>query len=310
VLGRIIEVADDHRSLSIRHGLMIVEETQPEQQELGTVPLDDILAVIVHARGVTYRHSVLVALAERGIPFVICGSTHNPVGFLVSLDGHHQQAHRFEAQIAATKPTHKRLWASLVKAKLAQQAAVLNGIGQAGTSVSALVSQVRSGDPANVEALGARRYWRLLFGDGFRRNRQAGNVNGLLNYGYTVARAATARAVVAAGLHPSIGLHHSHDENAMRLVDDLMEPFRPLVDLQVWRLVQSGQASVTPDTKRPLVLSLYADLQTKSGATPVVVCMQRLATSLAQIYLRQREVLDLPVPGLPLGFLARHPEQP
>jgi len=132
-------------------------------------------------------------------------------------------------------------------------------------------------------------------------------VNGLLNYGYTVARAATARAVVAAGLHPSIGLHHSHDENAMRLVDDLMEPFRPLVDLQVWRLVQSGQSSVTPETKRPLVLSLYADLQTKAGATPVVVCMQRLATSLAQIYLRQREVLELPVPGLPLGFLAQQP---
>ena len=286
---------------------MVVEATQPERQEIGTVPLDDILAVIVHARGVTYRHSLLVALAERGIPLVVCGSTHNPVGLLVSLDGHHHQAHRFEAQIAATKPTHKRLWASLVKAKLAQQAAVLNGIGQAGTRVSALISQVRSGDPANVEALGARRYWRLLFGDEFRRNRQAGDVNGLLNYGYTVARAATARAVVAAGLHPSLGLHHSHDENAMRLVDDLMEPFRPLVDLQVWRLVQSGQSSVTPDTKRPLVLSLYADLQTQAGATPVVVCMQRLATSLAQIYLKQREVLDLPVPGLPLGFRAQHP---
>ena len=307
MLGRIVDVADDHRLLSKRHGVMVVEDSQSHRQEIGTIPLDDITAVIVHARGVTYRHSLLVALAERGIPFVICGPNHNPVGHLVALDGHHQQAHRFEAQVASTKPTQKRLWASIVKAKLAQQAAVLDGIGQPGESVLALVSQVRSGDPANVESWGARRYWKLLFGDGFRRNRQAGNVNGLLNYGYTVARAATARAVVAAGLHPSFGLHHSHDENAMRLVDDLMEPFRPLVDLEVWRLVQSGQLSVTPITKRPLVLSLYADLQTRHGATPVLMCIQRLATSLAQVYLGQRAVLEFPVPGLPIGFIAQAP---
>ena len=122
----------------------------------------------------------------------------------------------------------------------------------------ALASRVRSGDPSNLEALGARRYWRLLFGEEFRRDRHATGVNALLNYGYMVARAATARAVVAAGLHPSIGVHHSHAENVMRLVDDLVEPFRPLVDLQVWHLVRSGHTGVSPMTKRPLVLSFYA----------------------------------------------------
>ena len=124
----------------------------------------------------------------------------------------------------------------------------------------------------------------------------------MLNYGYTIARSATARAVVAAGLHPSIGLHHSNDGNALRLVDDLIEPFRPLVDYKVWLLQQKGQTELTPESKRSLVRVLLADLQTDMGATPVMVCMQRLATSLAQIYCKEKDGLDLPLPALPLDL--------
>src|SRR5690606_10653558 len=118
-------------------------------------------------------------------------------------------------------PLRKRLWASFVKAKLQQQAAVLEAVGAPTAPLAYLVRKVKSGDPDNVEAQGARRYWGLLFGESFRRDRSADGANGLLNYGYTVMRAATARAVIAAGLHPSLGLHHSNDNNAMRLVDDL-----------------------------------------------------------------------------------------
>jgi len=161
---------------------------------------------------------------------------------------------------------------------------------------------VRSGDPDNMEAQGARRYWGLLFGDAFRRDQDGGGINGLLNYGYTVLRATMARAVVAAGLHPGIGLHHSHDNNSMRLVDDLMEPFRPIIDLKVWQLRRNGEELVTPEAKRALVRTLYDDMQTAAGATPVMVCTQKLAVSLAQVYLGEREKLDLPLPGLPLSL--------
>ena len=113
-------------------------------------------------------------------------------------------------------------------------------------------------------------------------------------------RATTARAIVAAGLHPSIGLHHSHDNNAMRLVDDVMEPFRPMIDLKVWQLKRNGEELVLPETKRALVRTMYDDMQTANGATPVMVCVQKLATSLAQVYLGERDKLDLPLPGLPL----------
>lgn len=302
MIGRIVEVADDRRHLSMNRGFMVVQDTEGERKELGQVPLDDIAAVIANAHGLSYTNNLLVALAERGAPFVLCAANHNAVGMLLPIDGNYEQAHRIEAQIAASQPTHKRLWAAVVKSKLEQQAAALEATGAPTAPLSALVRKVRSGDPENIEAQGARRYWGLLFGEDFRRDRDAGGINGLLNYGYTVLRACTARSVVAAGLHPSIGLHHSNDNNAMRLVDDLMEPFRPMMDLKVWQLQRGGESEVTPQTKRALVRTLFDDMQTGVGATPVMVCTQKLAVSLAQMYTGERDKLDLPLPGLPLAL--------
>jgi CRISPR-associated protein Cas1 len=306
MIGRIVEVADDHRHLSMHRGFMVVQDTGAERKEVGHVPLDDIAAVIANAHGLSYTNNLLVALAERGAPFVLCAANHNAVGMLISLDGNHHQGRRFDAQLEATKPTTKRLWADLVRSKLEQQAAALAAMGSPTAPLSALVAKVRSGDPGNLEAQGARRYWGLLFGDTFRRDQALGGLNAMLNYGYTVLRAATARAVIAAGLHPTLGLHHSNDSNPMRLVDDLMEPFRPVIDLKIWQLHRGGRGEITPETKRVMVRTLYEDLQTSSGATPVMVCMQKLATSLAQVYLGEREKLDLPLPGLPLALAAAH----
>jgi CRISPR-associated protein Cas1 len=304
MLNRIVEIADDQRHLFMHRGFMVVRDTDGERKELGQIPLDDIAAVIANAHGLSYTNNLLVALAERGAPFVLCGANHNAVGMLLPIDGNYQQAKRFDAQIAASKPTAKRLWAEIVRAKLQQQAAALEASGGPTVPLTALVAKVRSGDPENLEAQGARRYWSLLFGDEFRRDQNADGINAMLNYGYTVLRATTARAVVAAGLHPTIGLHHSNEGNPMRLVDDLMEPFRPVIDLKVWQLRRNGETMVTPDTKRALVRTLYDDMQTEAGATPVLVCTQRLATSLAQVYIGEREKLDLPLPGLPLALAA------
>jgi CRISPR-associated protein Cas1 len=300
MIGRIVEVADDRRHLFLHRGFMVVQDTEGERKELGQVPLDDIAAVIANAHGLSYTNNLLTALAERGAPFVLCAANHNAVGMLLPIDGNFEQAKRIEAQIAAGLPTHKRLWATVVRSKLEQQAAALEATGRPPAPLMALVAKVKSGDPENIEAQGARRYWSLLFGDGFRRDQNADGLNALLNYGYTVLRATTARAIVAAGLHPSIGLHHSHDNNAMRLVDDVMEPFRPMIDLKVWQLKRNGEELVLPETKRALVRTMYDDMQTANGATPVMVCVQKLATSLAQVYLGERDKLDLPLPGLPL----------
>jgi CRISPR-associated protein Cas1 len=300
MLGRIVEVSNDKRHLSVYRGFMLVNSTGKDRQEVGRVPLDDIAALIANAHGLSYTNNLLVALAERGAPFVLCGANHNVAGMLWPMEGHHQQAHRFEAQIACTLPTRKKMWAAIVKSKLLNQAAVLQATGAVHAPLQALAKQVRSGDPDNLEAQGARKYWGLLMGSLFRRDQQADGANALLNYGYTVLRAATARVVVAAGLHPSLGLHHSHDNNAMRLVDDLMEPFRPVIDHAVWQLQTKGPCVVNPDNKRALVQSLYQDLSTDAGRTPVLVAVQKLAISLAQVQLGERKALDLPLPSVPL----------
>jgi CRISP-associated protein Cas1 len=304
VVGRIVEVADDNRHLFMSRGFLVVQQSEGERKELGQVPLDDIAAVIANAYGMTYTNNLLVALAERCAPFVVCATNHNAVGMLIPIEGNYQQAKRFDAQILVSKPTNKRLWADVVRAKLMQQAATLEAAGAPTAPLTALVAKVRSGDPENIEAQAARRYWGLLFGESFRRDRQLSGINAMLNYGYTVLRASTARSVVAAGLHPTLSLFHSNEGNAMRLVDDLMEPFRPLIDLRVWQLERSGQRDVTPDVKRALVRVMYDDMQGSAGATPVMSCIHSLAISLAQIYLGEREKLDLPLPGLPLELAA------
>jgi len=304
VIGRIIEVAEDRRHLFLSRGFLVVQDTEGERKELGQIPLDDIAAVIANAHGLSYTNNLLVALAERCAPFVLCAANHNAVGMVMTIDGNYQQAKRFDAQLAATQPLIKRMWADIVKSKLQQQAAALEATGAPHIPLQALVKKVRSGDPENFEAQGAKRYWGLLFGDDFRRDQQGGGINAMLNYGYTVLRAATARAVIAAGLHPTIGLHHSNEGNAMRLVDDLMEPFRPMIDLKVWQLSKQGKTMVTPESKRALVRSLYDDMQTSAGATPVMVCTQKLAVSLAQAFMGERDKLDLPLPGLPLNLAA------
>jgi CRISP-associated protein Cas1 len=293
MIGRIVEVADDKRHLQVDRGFMVISSTGKDNgfQKIGQVPLDDICAVIANAHGLSYTNNLLVALAERGAPFVLCAANHNVVGMLWPIEGNFHQSKRIEHQIQATK------------------AAALDAISVTSAPLRFLAARVKSGDPDNSEAQGARKYWTLLLGSDFRRDQNAQGANSLLNYGYTVLRAATARAVVAAGLHPSLGMHHSNDSNAMRLVDDLMEPFRPIIDLKVWQLLDDGLSEVTPETKRALVHTLYDDLQTDSGATPVMVCLQRLCTSLAQVYTNERQRLDLPFVGMPLNMqqsLANH----
>lgn len=301
MIGRIVEVADDHRELRVHHGHLLITDSTAPPSRLGSVPLDDILAVISHARDVTVHSEVCVALAARAIPLVVCDAAYMPVALLLGLHTHHVQASRIEAQASATRPMRKRLWARVVRAKLGQQAAVLEAIGANASVVKRLAGSVRSGDPDNLEGQAARRYWPLLFGPQFRRRRDDSGINAFLNYGYAVARAGMARAVVAAGLHPSLGLHHSHDGNAMRLVDDLIEPFRPLIDVAVWELVQRGESELTPTNKRVLVGACYQDITTDAGQTPVFVAMQRLAISLAQVLTGARNALDLPASRVSLG---------
>ena len=296
MLGRIVEIGEDGRHLATERGFMTVSA---EGAEIGRVPLDDIGAVIVNAHGCTWSTNLAVRLAERGAAVLLCGANHNPVAWLWPVVAHHEQRSRITAQIGATKPLAKRLWQSVVQAKIRQQGATLAALGKAGADgFDLLARRVGSGDPDNMEAQAARRYWPLLMGDDFRRDRDASGANAMLNYGYAVLRAATARAVCGAGLHPALGLNHKSED--MALIDDLMEPFRPSIDLLVARALDVGHDGVTKEMKRYLASVTSVDLRTDRGRTPLFTCLERLAVSLARSYETGKADLEFPLEPLPL----------
>lgn len=281
MIGRVIEIASEGCQLERDRGSMLILKDGGEQ---GRVPLDDIGVLLCNARAIAYSNSLMTELARRGVAVVLCGGNYLPVAWLWPLEGHHVQAMRMRYQLEAQKPLQKRLWQAVVREKINRQKVALEALQRPVDGFDDMARKVRSGDPDNVEAQAARKYWPLLFGKAFRRERAGGSPNSLLNYGYTVLRAAVARAVVSAGLHPSVGIHHSNRGDSFCLADDLMEPYRPAVDCVVARLVSEGSMEVTPETKRTLAGVLVMDMETDEGTTPLQTCIERTAQSLAVAY--------------------------
>lgn len=295
-MERIVDIATDDRHLSAHRGFLVVSE---DRQEVGRIALDDIAAVIVHAHGVTWTTNLVVALAERCAPLVLCGANHAPAAICLPLDGHHAQNARIRAQWEAPRPLAKQLWRRIVVAKITWQAAILAAHGHDASAFTLIARRVGSGDPQNVEAQAARRYWPQLMGPDFRRDRTASGTNAMLNYGYTILRSLCARSVVAAGLHPSIGVHHANRGNAFALADDLIEPFRPLVDALTLRLQADGVESVTSEAKRAYAGLIALDLRGPDGETTTVsLAAQRAAQTLAASFQSGR-ASDLVLPEPP-----------
>jgi len=289
MIGRVVEVVETDRHLSLEYGNMLVKQGVVV---VGRVALDDIQALIINPHGATVSAGILAALAERGTPVIISGRNFRPVATVVPISGHHAISKRIEAQVEASQPARKQAWKQIVRSKITMQALVLEQWDLDAEQLWVLESRVRSGDP---EAQAARLYWPRLLGRGFRRDPDEPGLNALLNYGYAVVRAATARAISAAGLHPSIGVHHKGPLDTMRLADDLMEPFRPLIDARVRAIADSGEdLDVVPRTKKMLVAVLSTDVPTDAGTSPVSLAMHRTARSLAEYYLNERKRLELP----------------
>ena len=302
MIGRIVEVVTDGAHISVERGFLAVT-TRGER--LGRVALDDVGALVVHGHGATFSANLVSRLAERGTPMVICGANHAPTAVVWPVDGHHEQGLRMRAQADAGRPTRKRLWRDLVRGKLRTQAAVLSAVGQPYEALNSLAKRVRSGDSDNLEAQAARRYWPLMMGSTFRRDRHAADVNAFLNYGYIVLRTAAARSIIAAGLHPSLSIHHLSRGDALRLADDLMEPFRPYVDRIARELREDGCEELDRDAKASLAAVAVLDLEGPRGASPLQSCLDRLAQSLAQVYLGEAESLVLPNPPVALVGASR-----
>jgi len=280
MIKRCVEISGGPTHLGLRDRQLVLSR---EGAELATVPIEDLGVLIVDHPACTYTHGVLVALAENNVAVVISGANHHPAGLLAPFEGHTLQGEAIIAQAAASEAVRGRLWREVVKAKIIAQAALLEVFGAEAGALRELASRVKSGDPENLEAQAAQRYWRHAMGDGFRRSREGAPPNNLLNYGYTVLRAATARAVCGAGLSPSLGIHHRNRYNAFALADDLMEPLRPAVDLEVRGLWNRGADDLDKQSRATLIEVLGKPVVWKNEKSPLMVAMQRYAASVREV---------------------------
>src|SRR5487761_1503 len=278
---RVLDISERPARLSVRNSQLSIRF---ERDEPVTIPLTDIAVVIVSHPQVSYTHAVLSGLALAGALFVTCDEKHLPVSMMLPLVTHSLQPERFAAQAALAVPVRKRIWQQIARAKIQAQARVLKERTGEESGLGALASQVRSGDPANLEARAARVYWQKVFGEiEFRRDREQDGLNACLNYGYAVLRAMVARAICGAGLHPSLSLHHHNRYDAFCLADDLMEPFRPVVDRVVAELrdARGPDVPLDRDSKRKILEELLGRFEAEGESRTLFDWIGRVAASLA-----------------------------
>jgi len=270
-------------------------EAKKRDHLVSRVSLDDIAAVIVNAHGTSYTNALIVDLAHRGIPLVLCGKNHMPVAWVQPLAPNVRQSKYLQAQSQLSKPRAKSTWKLIVQAKIDWQNFALRQFGRKSNALDYLSKVVKSGDPMNTEAQAARIYWKQLMGSDFTRDVTKPGANQLFNYGYTILRAAMCRAIVSSGLNPSFGIHHSSMTNPFRLVDDLMEPFRPLIDLKVEKLVASGTEGLDGTTKIFLAEVMQERLPGNGGG-PLMNHLYRLANSYREVVCGETKSLTIALP--------------
>lgn len=292
MIKRIVEIGTP-RYLHLKHGQLIVEY---EQKEVGRVPIEDLGVLILDHPAIVYTQALLVACWESGVVVVVCDGKHMPTAILMPMESHNLHTKVLRAQIAASEPTRKRLWQQIVQAKIAAQGRVLLAVMGDAAPLPQFAKRVRTGDPDNLEAQAARLYWPRLFGKGFRRDPDQDGINSLLNYGYAIVRAAVARALSGAGLHPALGVHHSNQFNPFCLADDAMEPFRPLVDLRVSELNPEG-ATLTLDKscKARLLDVLSWPMEYGEGKFPLLIALHHYAASIREVLTGEARDVRVPV---------------
>ncbi len=294
MIKRTVEISTRGIFLSVDLGQLVITQ---DGQLLDRIPIEDMGVLVVASTGVTYTHAVIARLLQAGAVIVACDDHYLPCGLLLPQDNS-LQVQRLAAQVKARKPLLKQLWRQLVRAKIYHQAQLLDHAPDIQCALRAMAARVRSGDPENLEAQAARRYWQALLGSDFRRDRDGLPPNGLLNYGYTILRAAVARALAGAGLHPSLGLHHHNRSDSFSLADDLMEPLRPMVDRRVKTIRGSGATQLEKETRRELLSVLTETVSIDNAAGPLTVSLERMAASLVHCFEGQSNKLAIPKPWI------------
>lgn len=269
--------------LSLKLAQMVVEL----QDVTRTLPIEDIGVVILDHKQITITHALIDALLANNVAIVTSNDKHLPVGLMLPLDGNTLQSERFRAQIDASEPLKKQMWQQTVVAKILGQAHVLGSQHIEHTNMLKWAKDVRSGDTDNMEARAAAFYWRNMFEkDAFIRDPQGLPPNNLLNYGYSIVRAMMARALVGAGLLPTLGIHHHSRYDAYCLADDIMEPYRPFVDMKVMEMWKKGgiTSDISSEQKRQLLGVTTMDVNISGHRSPMMLAIQTTAQSVQKCF--------------------------
>lgn len=269
--------------LSLRNDQLIMQTREaPDMQK--SIPIEDIGVVVLEHPQTSVTLPLLNALSDNNAAVIFCGENRMPNAMLMNLDSNKTQGESYRAQVEASEPLKKGLWRQIVEAKIRNQAALLRKLGRDGDKLKPYYMNVKSGDADNREGIAARIYWSELFGREFVRMREGSEPNNLLNYGYTILRAAVARSLMGSGLLPAFGIFHRNRYNAFPLADDVMEPYRPYLDELVYRLYAAGRSQLTKEVKGELLRILFADTRFEKVRRPLDVGLTFTSASLAKCF--------------------------
>lgn len=296
VIGGIVEIEQPGRCLKAERGFLVIESTGEARSVLAKIDYDQFDALVCSNTGFTISGPLLAALAERNKSFVITGKDFQPAGMLLPLSENIESIRRVQCQLKATRPLMKRLWQKIVQEKITNQAKVLHHTGKSDQAkkITMLSQKVLSGDSDNKEAQAARIYWPALFGRQFLRSNDEDPINGMLNYGYAILRSSICRSLVAFGLLPMFGIHHANLRNYFALADDMLEPFRPLVDWKVCMMIQNGKSKIDSEVKIELCSLLIMDVPMGEQTMPLANTIRRSVGSLVESYTQKKVLLCLP----------------
>ena len=260
-----------------------------------SIPIEDIGFIVIDNPEIYISITAFNLLIDNNTAVIICNNNHLPNGMFLNLNSHHIQQEIFKKQIAASLPLKKQLWQQTIKEKIKNQGILLNKITNKANHFEFLSSKVLSGDTSNMEAVAANFYWKSFFNHNFKRERFGKYPNNFFNYGYAILRAATARALSGSGLLNTLGIHHKSKYNAFALADDIMEPFRPIVDEAVNTIVQHyDEEELNTEIKSMLLQTLTRTVYFKNEKSTLMVALQKTASSLQQCYSGKRKKIKYP----------------
>ncbi|MCB0738006.1 MAG: type II CRISPR-associated endonuclease Cas1 [Bacteroidetes bacterium] len=285
-----------------KRDLQLLVEFPEKEKEARTVPIEDIGIILLDNQQITITQGLMVALLANNAAVLSCDATHLPLGMMLNLNGHSELTEKWRYQLDSSLPLRKNLWMLTVKAKIANQAAVLKLKGIDADNMDHWVTQVKSGDPSNLESRAANYYWQRLFNPDVKfggRHRFGDAPNNLLNYGYSIVRSMMARALVSSGMLPAVGIFHRNKYNPFCLADDIMEPYRPFVDLVVLDIIEKNDDidELNTELKRALLQVATIDVVIENKVGPMMVQMQRTTASLMQCFMgHSRKILYPTIP--------------